>query len=612
MSNSKIATNVGKAINKSSKLIGTLQVGVNKILWGQANTQPIQTVKYDTVSRSLKYSPNVPDNPTPPKGNLVNSGLFNALDALNQVDLCNVLTYATDTIHLKKKKRPEKPWTAEQAALYFIQDQAAYVRTSIDKYTAYPNIFIGSYLGTGPNAVPPQQAVSQSDAPIEGGTEVQKYNMYFLMQSIKDTFSFESTSSIFTAEDKTLLTTVPGLGGNLNTIDDFIGTINKYSDYRQIPNEELQKLQNKITTIRSVCVTIENLDFKNALALAGNFLGTDIRAQIQQLGKFIDVTVIIPTLKQINSALQSFIKIAKQIQGILKLGQFLIKLALIFNKVFKFIQEFITNAPIPAMYETQAQISRLEKARITAKDETDGVTRLLKGINALLSVVVLFIRYILTNTNELLSRLEILLTNLEACEAVKDSDVVSQLQQTRSDLIDLRDQFAAYIIQYDSKTDSNNTMFGVYDIRIVEEEVKDPSIQNKRRRGIALDQNGFIVAGSDLTFATNTAVIIAEVQQRLMALGLVKAGLGQIDAASLSVIADSINYLDSNDVLENDLNIDTSLEGSDAASLEISTFINDLPGGKKFKQNTKSNIANYTANTKQQVDAQKTTASGSR
>jgi hypothetical protein len=212
------------------------------------------------------------------------------------------------------------------------------------------------------------------------------------MQSIKDTFSFESTSSIFTAEDKTLLTTVPGLGGNLNIIDDFIGTINKYSDYRQIPNEELQKLQKKIATIRSVCVTIENLDFKNALALAGNFLGTDIRAQIQQLGKFIDVTVIIPTLKQINSALQGFIKTAKQVQGILSLGQFLIKLALIFNKVFKFIQQFILNAPIPATTQTTGTISRLEKARITAKDETDGITRLLKAINALLSVLVIFIR----------------------------------------------------------------------------------------------------------------------------------------------------------------------------------------------------------------------------
>ena len=619
MGNSQIANNIGKLVNNSSKLIGTLQIGVNKILWGQANTQPIQTVKYDTVSGSLQYSSSIPNNPKPPEANLVNSGLFNALDALNQVDLCSVMTYVTDNINIKKKPKSDRApigqRTEAQSALYNLQDAAEYVQTSIDKYTAYPNIFIGSYLGTGPNAVPPVLAVSKSNAPVDGGSDVQKYNMYFLMQSIKDTFSFESTSSIFTAEDQTLLTTVPGLGGNLNIIDDFIGTIDKYSDYRQIPNADLQKLQNKITTIRSVCVVIQNLDFKNALALAGNFLGTDIRAQIQQLGKFLDPTKIIFTLKEINSSLQTFIRQARQIQGILSLGQFLIKLALIFNKVFKFIQTFLTASPIPAVIETQGEISVLEQARIAAKDETDGVTRLLKLINALLSVIVNFIRYLLTNTNELLSRLEILLTNLEACQAVQDSDVIYQLQQTKSDLIALKEQLGIYITQYDSKTNSNNTTFGVYDIRVVDEELTDKSIQNKRRRGIALDQSGNLVAESDLTYATNTSVIIAEVQQKLMALGLVKSGMVQIDATSLAVIADSLNYLNSNDILQNDLNISTSIASNQAASANISTFIDGLPGGVKFKQNSKSIINEYSTTATQQAgtqaNAQATALSGS-
>ena len=619
MGNSQIANNIGKLVNNSSKLIGTLQIGVNKILWGQANTQPVQTVKYDTVSGSLQYSSSIPNNPTPPEANLVNSGLFNALDALNQVDLCNVLTYVTDNINVKKtpksKRAPLETRSAAQSALYALQDSAELVQTYIDKYTAYPNIFIGSYVGTGPNAVPPQQAISQSGAPAEGGTEVQKYNMYFLMQSIKDTFSFQSTSSIFTAEDQTLLTTVPGLGGNLNIIDDFIGTVDKYSDYRQIPNADLQRLQNKITTLRSVCVTIQNLDFKNALALLGNFLGTDIRAQIQQLSKFVNPTKIIVTLKEINSSLQSFIKIARQLQGILSLGQYLIKLALIFNKVFKFIQQFILNAPIPATTQTTGTISRLEQARITAKDETDGVTRLLKSVNALLSVIVVFIRYLLTNTNELLSRLEILLTNLEACQAVQNSDVILELQQTRSELINLREQLGTYITQYDSKTDTNSTTFGVYDIRVVDEELTDKSIQNKRRRGLALDQAGSIVVESDLTYATNTAVIIAEVQQRLMALGLVKSGMVQIDATNLALIADSLNYLDSNDILQGDLNIDAFAITEEAAVANISTFLDGLPGGVKFRQNSRSVVAAYSANaakqTGTQANAQATALSGS-
>jgi hypothetical protein len=614
MGTSKIASSVGTIVGTSANLLGKLQIGVNKVLWGSANTQPVQTVKYDTVSGSLKYSTTATTGNVS-KNKLINGGVYGSLDALNAVDLCNVLTYVTDTINIEKKpksKRSKQPTTAE-VALYALQDKAELVQGYIDKYTAYPNVFIGSYLGTGPNAVPQNQAVSQSNAPIQGGTEVQKYNMYFLMQSIKDTFSFNSSGSLFTAEDKTLLTTVPGLGGNLNVVDDFLGTINKYSDYRQIPNEELQKLQNKITLIRSVCVTIQNLDFKNALALVGNFVGTDIRAQIQELSKFINPTEIIKKLKQINSDIRAFIKIANQIQGILRTGQFLIKLALLFVKVFKFIIYFFDILPIPLIYSTSGQQSKIQDKKDAAKDETDGVSILLKSVNALLSVVVTFIRYLLTNANELLVRLQTLLASLEGCQAVNNSDVIYELKQTESDLIALREQLALYITKYDSKTDPNTAMFGPYDIRVIDEEITDKSIINKRRRGIALDQSGVIVAQSDLTFATNTALIIEEVKQKLLALRLVQPALGQINSKDLAIISESLNYLDSNDVLDNNLNItatklDTPDNLDETKGLGLNAFVNNLKGGKALRQRTRAAIKTSTEQVKTQVATEVTTS----
>lgn len=618
MSNSKILPPLGKAVATSANALGTLQVGIDKVLWGSNTPTTRATATYNVKSGSLDYT-TVPNTPTPPAknavGSFVQSGLFNALDALNSVDLCNVLSYLTDMVPtVTKKKRPQKPWTAAQTALYSLQDAAAQVQTQIDKYTAYPNVFIGSYIGTGPNAVPINQAVSQSGAPKEGGTQVTAYNTYFLMQAIKDSFdlSGQSTGSIFNAEDATLLSTVPGIGGNLNFIDDFIGVINKYSDYRNIPNDELQKIITQINQVRSVCVTIQNLDFQNALALAGNFLSTDIRAQIQRLSAFLNPTGIIKELKEINNSLRAFIRIAQQVQGILSLGQFLIKLALVFNKIFEFVQQFILNSPLPASLQTTGTISRLEKARIRAKDETDGVSLLLKTINTLLSVAVNFIRYILANTNELLGRLNTLLLNLQTCEAVKNSDVIAQLQETRDSLVALQEQFTAYITQYDSKVDPSSMMFGEYDIRVVDEELTDKTITNKRRRGIALDTNGQIVAQSDLTFATNTSVIIAEVQHKLMAIGLVKSSVGLIDAATLDTIATSINYLDSNDVAENDLNIGKSARdsASTAQALNINEFIGKTPGGQKFKQRSNEIMDAYNADAKQQVSGQKTSPGG--
>jgi hypothetical protein len=150
-------------------------------------------------------------------------------------------------------------------------------------------------------------------------------------------------------------------------------------------------------------------------------------------------------------------------------------------------------------------------------------------------------------------------------------------------------------------------MFGGYDIRVVDEELTERSITNKRRRGIALDTRGQIVAQSDLTFATNTSVIIAEVQQKLMALGLVDSGVGLLDAATLSAIAESINYLDSNDVAEDDLNIDRSAADSAAAaqSLNLNAFIDKLPGGELFKRNSQTVTTAYNTSAKEQVTREK-------
>jgi hypothetical protein len=629
MSDSKIATSIIKLVNNSAKLVGKLQNGVNVILWGNANKATNQTVKYDTTTNSLKYTGN-PTIAVPPKsGNLLESGLFNALDALNGVDLCSILTYLTDNIHTKRNPRPPKPWNTTQTLLYTLQDQAGLVKEAIDKHTAYPNVLIGSYFGTGPNPLTPppppttenttaiaaETANPQNPPPGEGGSNVAKYNMYFLLQFIRDTFTFVSdpNSPLFTAEDKTLLTTVPGLGGNLNFIDDFIGTIDKYSDYRQISNTELVTLQSKTNKIRSACVTIQGLDFQNALSLAGNFLQTDIRAQIQKLNKFVDATKIIPTLKGINNSLRTFIRQAKQVQGILTLGQFLIKLALVFAKIFKFIQGLFIVNPYPLIFATGGVQTVFQNASEAAKTETNGIIRLLKAINALLSVLLVFIRYLLTNANELLSRLEILLANLEGCEAVKNSDVVAELKQTQADLVALRDQLATYITQYDSKTNANTAMFGKYDIRVVDEEVTDPSIRNKRRRGIALDVDSQIVAQSDLTFATNTAVIIAEVQQKLIALHLVPSNMGQIDAANLAVIAESVNYLESNDVVDNNLNPDLTVLGQSSVeqTANIQEFIAKVPGGPKFKQDSKKIQAGFNDMAKKEVKTQADAAGGS-
>lgn len=605
--------NIGAALEKiivgASKGLGKSQVAVNKILWGKGNTQPIQTVKYNAASGSLAYT-TTPTKATPPKaGNLIESGLFNALDALNGVDLCNVITYVTTNINIKKKPRPpEETWTQTEKLWYGLQDTAGEVAAQIDKYTAYPNTLIGSYAGVGSNPISTNQAVAQSGAPAGSpdiaGTNVKKYNIYNLLQNLKDLtqFGLQTTAE---AQDtlgdaNQLAKLIPGLGSNLNYIQDFLASINKYSDYRNISNDDLRKLEARIAQVRSVCVTIQNLDFKNATALVGNFIGGDIRKQIQDLTKFLDPTKIIPTVKQINTALKSFISIANKIQGTIKTAQFVIKLMILMVKIFKFLIAFFLVLPLPNLFTVSGVQSTLDKARSTAENQTDSITKFLKEINALFTVVLLFVRYLLANANELLSRVTILLATLEGCEAMKDpangnalSDVVGDLKSTVTTLEAVRDNLADYIIAFDSKTNPDSATFGKYTIRVVEEEISDRSIKNKRRRGIALDINGSFVLQSDLTFATDATIIINEVKLKLIAAGLIQAGVGGID---LAVLAESLTYLDDEDVSQTDLSIsETQLDNPDNededSGLGLNAFINKLKGGKRLRRRIRSAMA---------------------
>lgn len=664
---SKLAPPLENVVKASARGIGTLEVSIDKILWGNPSppkdkkssakyekpstdpkvfttqTVPLQRTSLPTAGqlnqgtspaqglqsrvsatptavtteKQLQYNQVQTKAERPKPGQrLVASGLFNALDALNSVDLCNVISYAFDNINIKAQPRPERStWRPDQVAFYTLQDQAKLVTTFIDKYTAYPNVFIGSYLGAGPNAVPPRQAVTQTNAPVQGGTDVQKYNMFFLLKSIGETFSFNTntTGSLFTSEDAILLRQIPGLGSNLNFVNDFLGNVNKYIDYRQISTQELLILQNKVDRLRSACVTIQNLNFKNTAALVGNFLGVDVRSQVQRLSEFVDVTKLIPTLKEINNAIRSFIRIANQVQKIIATGQFIIKTVLLLVKVFRFIIAFFGANPLPLLFSTAGIQSIFQDAKEKAKDETAGLVRILKSVNALLEEATGFVRYLTVNAYELLRRLDTTLITLQGCQAMQGSDILNELEQTRGDLNTLLDQLTTYVIEYDSKTDPETALFGTYEIRVVDEEITDLSVRNKRRRGIALDKNGALVTQSDLTFATNPQVIIGEVKQKLVSLGLVRPELGAIEGDTLSTISESLTFLDNNDILQGDLNIsqpvlDTADNTNESEGLGLNAFVNNLPGGKRLRKRAKTAATENRNRLNSQLAAERTQA----
>ena len=214
--------------------------------------------------------------------------------------------------------------------------------------------------------------------------------------------------------------------------------------------------------------------------------------------------------------------------------------------------------------------------------------------------------------NEVLTRLQTLLATLEGCDAMKNSDVVAQLKQTTSDLQNLQTELANYITSYDLQTSPTTTTFQGFTINVIPEEVSS-NIAHPRRRGIALDQSGQLVVQSDLTFATDTQVIIAEVQQKLVSLKLAKPNFGAADATSLAIINTSLGFLDTNDIQQNDLNLPiTSIDAPDNldenSGLGLNAFVNNLKGGKTLRRRTRAALANASQNLQSQVTSEKLAA----
>lgn len=595
-----------------AKSTAFIQTNTYKILWGSlTNPPPRAIVKnantgfFESVKGTTKQTLNKITD-------FFQSGVFNILDTINGLDLCGILNYLTNPTNNRPKPRPPKPWTNDQIALFYVQDRAAQVQSLIDKYLALPTTLVRSYVGV-PTPETQQQAVSGSGAPLGkdniSGTDAQKFNLYNLLQEIKAAFTVGDENAVITAQDATLISQVPGLGGSLNFMDDFIGYVNQYTDYRNINNEDLQTILRKINQVRSVCVTIQILDFKNLVFAALEFLGVDVRAQIQKLSKVLDPTKLLPTIKQISNQVNAFVKIAQKIYNIISQVQFIIKILIVLLKVLKFLVKFFLGNALPAIFLVMGVVATLEKAREAAELAIAKAIKRLEQINSLMSALLALVRYILANAIELLVRLEILIAKLEGCEAMKDSPVLDDLKASYQNLKDIKEQLEAYVANYEGKTSPDNAQFGVYSIRVVDEELTDPTIQNKRRRGIALDANGVLVAQSDLTFATNTSIIIQETKLKLVSQGLVAPQFNTLADPDLAIVLQAAQYLENDDVLSEDFNFDSLAnenvdppDGSDESKgIGLNAFINNLSGGRRLRKRVRTTMDNSATKFKNQV-----------
>jgi hypothetical protein len=230
----------------------------------------------------------------------------------------------------------------------------------------------------------------------------------------------------------------------------------------------------------------------------------------------------------------------------------------------------------------------------------------LSQLNSTVELIYLTVQNITVKIQYINKQLQILQNNIQICNQTDTSPIINELDNTRKRLINTLEDLDKFSSKYTQASQLNENIFGGYILRIQEEELVDGGIKYKRRRGIAIDSNGILVEQTDLTFATDSSIIIEELKLKLQNKGLIQG------------IGDTGSQYPDLDILVNEILIDSDIPDSDQDNLsdeestseyiaiqsELNTMINGIKGASKLKKRVKKDIETTISDTKVNIQNQ--------
>jgi hypothetical protein len=498
----------------------------------------------------------------------LDNGIINLLDDISDIDLCQILNYAIGQIPGSKPFDPEVvPQNPLGFAKYKIQKAAYDTQVKIDNFHA-------NYLDTG-------------------NEESKAKGVYEIIKEIQDAFKEISDPEAQSAlRDPRLTEAFPQIGPVNSFLEKAFNDFNRYTDYRQIPSSDIQKLITTVDKIRAYSILIQGLNTPaNAISFADSvFPNANIQELIQKIQKVIDPARLMPLLKNIVESLKKIQSVCNVFVSFVSFGQAIIKIATLLIKVLKILIKFLKKLPIPNVFTvvgitiTFSGFCEDTLKRLTALQDR------LNQINILLSLCVSLFRQLSVILYDIIAKINKMLVSLESCSNA-DPTIIKDLQDARDGLQKTADYFTSFVKNYDDKKTTDSATFGDYTIQIVTEEVTDDAITLRRRYGIAMATNGTIVAQSDPTFASDNQIIINEVKFQLASKGFVKSDIAGLTPAELNTISESLSFVMDDDInladIEN-INYDNDLDSpeneDENSGVGLNAFMNKLQGGKKLRQ----------------------------
>jgi len=552
------ATGLEKAIIKLSGGLIDIEGKIDNILYGEFSLSE-EELKTASLKKKLK-----------------DRGIISILDVIVSVDLCNILNYALQQLPAGKAFNPNDPPPTDFLGKkkWVLQNKAYIIQTYIDSYyTSY---------GDAKNAN-------------------SKLGLQSLIKEITDAFGeVLDPNSDNGLNDPQLLQEFPEISVFNNFMENSLGVFNQYTDLRNIPNQDLQKIIQYVDKIRGICIAIQGLNSAAAVVgIANTFLSGKIQEEFDKINKIIDPQRITPFLKSIIESGRSILQITRLISGYINFGRMIIRICTLLVKIFKAILKFLTFLGVPNVYTTLG-ISTTQSLVAGKQVQSTGIDKSLerlKQISRFLGDMINFVDKITIGIQEVIGRINLLLTNLQNCSNV-DTQLIKDLEDLRNSLQQENDILKSFKTTYENNKNTKNNTFANFTIQIIEEETTDIALDIKRRRGIALDSNGNLAVESTPTFASDDTIITNEVKQLLVSKGFVKSSYNDLNSDEINTINEALNYLEDPNISIEDLEVNNFDEGLDSpdneneeSGLGLNAFMNKLSGGKKLRQRMRKTMA---------------------
>ena len=480
------------------------------------------------------------------------NGIYPIVRELSGVDLCNVLNFVTNNLSIQRDIFGERSQISTK--IENLKNSSKKLADFIDRSELSPRSILDS-------------------------------------DRLREIYS--NVLNITTLLDDNVIAAVPQLASTKNFLDDISATINKYTTEPMF-SKDVQKVLARIKGLQTAVTSIQSIDTVQDIAsLVQNATGFNASKQLANLQKKLNPAELLPAFKQISKALRSFNQIALKVINYVRMLQLTQKAQQFLVKVLTIIDQILTYIPVPLFPLIASVTQILQTALQRIKTFLEKVEKVISQIGRLIDVIFSFILGFVAKVTELDSLVRTIIFNLETCKATKDSPVVEDLKETTSKLADAQTRLNAAVDAYRKAQETpNKRTFNGFTLEIIGEELVDEGIRYRRRKAIALDTRGVLVAETPLTFATDDNILYEELKLILQTRGLIgeesisnrEQGLQSEDSLNINDIYESIGFEDEQELK------DVGKE----VSIEISNFIKGIKkGGRAIQKKLRTTMSKY-------------------